>query len=74
MAKATSRHRANGSKQARRLHMGLHRRKMLAATKQGTQPFVPEKVLHKLAQLNLPPNPWVYEVCLRELLRGVNAT
>jgi len=31
-------------------------------------------VLHKLAQLNLPPNPWVYEVCLRELLRGVNAT
>jgi hypothetical protein len=68
-------HRVNGTKQARRLHhMGPHRRKMLAATKRRTEPFVPEKILHKLAQLNLPPNPWVYEVCLRELLRGVNAT
>jgi hypothetical protein len=71
---AKTRHKVNGTKQAQRFHMGPHRRKMFAATKQGRQPFVPEKVLHKLAQLNLQPNPWVYEVCLRELLRGANAT
>jgi hypothetical protein len=69
-----SRHRVNGTKQARRLQMGAHRKKMWGATKMGTQPFVPADILHKLAKLNLPPNPWVYEVCLRELLRGVNAT
>ena len=42
MAKA-SRHKVNGTVQARRFHMGPHRRKMFAATKRGTQPFLPEK-------------------------------
>jgi hypothetical protein len=73
MAKV-SRRRVNGRLQSQRLRMGPHRKKMWGATKMGTQPFVPENILHKLAQLNLPNNKWVYEVCLRELLRGVNAT
>jgi hypothetical protein len=71
---AKTRHKVNGTLQARRFHMGPHRRKMFAATKQGRQPFVPENILHKLAQLNLPPNPWVYQVCLRELLEDCDAT
>jgi hypothetical protein len=64
---AKTRHRANGTRQARRFHVGPHRRKMLAATKKG--PFVPEPILRKLAALNLPPNPWVYQVCLSALLQ-----
>ena len=34
--------------------------------------IVPDKILRQFAALNLPPIPWVYEVCLRELER--NAT
>jgi hypothetical protein len=59
-------HRANGTKAANRLKPGRHRLRMMAATKK--QPLVPERVLQKLAELKLPPNPWVYQVCLRELL------
>jgi hypothetical protein len=34
------------------------------------EPLIPDSVLKRLTELNLPPNPWVYEVCLRELVRG----
>jgi len=33
------------------------------------EPVIPHAVIKKLAALQLPPNKWVYEVCLRELLR-----
>jgi aminoglycoside phosphotransferase (APT) family kinase protein len=32
---------------------------------------IPMEVLQKLASLNLPPNPWVYSVCLDALMRGM---
>jgi len=43
--------------------------RMLNAKRTGTK-VVPDKVLKKLASLGLPNNKWVYDVCLRELLRG----
>ena len=43
--------------------------KMLQAKRTGER-AIPDGILRKLAALNLPPNPWVYDVCLRELLRG----
>jgi hypothetical protein len=64
-----SRHRANGKKAARRLSkIGLRVRRLNARRERG--PLIPDEVIEKLAALNLPPNPWVYSVCLRELLRG----
>jgi hypothetical protein len=33
-------------------------------------PEIPDKILKQLASLNLPPNPWVYSVCLDALMRG----
>ena len=47
----------------------LRRGKMLKAKRDGER-AIPDKILKQLAALNLPPNPWVYDVCLRELLRG----
>jgi hypothetical protein len=44
--------------------------RMLQAKKNGT-PEIPAKVLKQLASLNLPPNPWVYSVCLDALMRGM---
>ena len=43
--------------------------KMLQAKRTGER-AIPDRILRQLAALNLPPNPWVYDVCLRELLRG----
>jgi hypothetical protein len=48
----------------------IMRQKRMLNLKAKGQPLIPDNVLEKLAALNLPPNPWVYEVCLRELLRG----
>jgi hypothetical protein len=46
------------------------RQKMLNA-KKSSKPVIPDRILRKLASLNLPPNEWVYSVCLRELMREV---
>jgi hypothetical protein len=65
-------HKANGSKQARRLaELGRRQRRLNRLAK--GEPIIPEDVLRKLSELRLPPNPWVYQVCLRELL-GVSHT
>ena len=47
----------------------IRRGKMLKAKRDGER-AIPDKILKQLAALNLPPNPWVYDVCLRELLRS----
>jgi hypothetical protein len=65
-------HKANGSKQAQRL-AALGRRKQRLNRLAKGEPIIPEGVLRKLSNLNLPPNPWVYQVCLRELLGGLPA-
>ena len=46
------------------------RRGRILQAKRTKTPEIPDKILKQLAALNLPPNPWVYDVCLRELLRG----
>jgi hypothetical protein len=62
-------HKANGSKQARRLaELGRRQQRLNRLSK--NEPIIPANVLKKLAALHLPNNKWVYEVCLRELLRG----
>ena len=62
-------HKANGSKQARRLaELGRRKRRLNRLSK--NEPVIPEGVLRKLSDLKLPPNPWVYQVCLEALLRG----
>jgi hypothetical protein len=43
--------------------------RMLRAKKTGT-PEIPDKILKRLAALNLPKDPWVYQVCLDALMRG----
>jgi hypothetical protein len=43
--------------------------RMLAAKKTG-RPEIPDKILKRLAALNLPKDPWVYSVVLDALLRG----
>ena len=50
------------------LKAAVRRGRMLQAKKNGER-AIPDKILRQLAALNLPPNPWVYDVCLRELLR-----
>jgi|SRR4051812_3599077 hypothetical protein len=64
-------HKANGSAQAKRLAAIGRRKQRLNRLAKG-EPIIPEGVLRKLSDLRLPPNPWVYQVCLRELL-GVSA-
>ena len=44
--------------------------RLLSAKKKGER-LIPDSVLKRLAALNLPPNEWVYQVCLRELLRSM---
>lgn len=62
------RNKANGRKSARRLlAMSERRRRLGPITRK--EPLIPESVLKRLAALHLPPNPWVYDVCLRELMR-----
>jgi len=64
-------HKANGSKQARRLaELGRRQRRLNRLAK--GEPIIPAGVLRKLSDLKLPPNPWVYQVCLRELLGCVS--
>jgi hypothetical protein len=48
----------------------LGRQSRILQAKKSGKPAIPDKVLKKLAALNLPPNPWVYSVCLDALLLG----
>jgi hypothetical protein len=64
-------HKANGSAQAKRLAAIGRRKQRLNRLAKG-EPIIPEGVLRKLSDLRLPPNPWVYQVCLRELLGCVS--
>lgn len=61
----------NARKQGQRLKAVAHATLMLKL-KQKREPLIPAKILKQLADLHLPPNPWVYDVCLRELLRGMS--
>ena len=38
------------------------------------EPVIPKGVLRKLSDLRLPPNPWVYQVCLEALLRNSSSS
>jgi hypothetical protein len=69
MAKVTTLHRANGRKRARQMRQRGHAARM-RNLKRNREPMIPAEVLDKLVALNLPPNEWVYNVCLRELLRS----
>lgn len=60
---------AANRKRIAEMKAALRRGKMLKAKRDGER-AIPDKILKQLASLNLPPNPWVYDVCLRELLRG----
>jgi hypothetical protein len=62
-------HRVNGSKQAQRL-AAIGRRKLRLNRLAKGEPVIPANVLKKLAALQLPANPWVYQVCLEALLRS----
>ena len=68
MAK-TSRHRANGTKQAKRLSMSKRRRRLLMKVRM-TGPLIPDDVLRALAASALPPEKHAYDMKLREMLRG----
>ena len=46
------------------------RRGRVLQAKKTKTPDIPDKILKQLASLNLPPNPWVYQVCLDALMRG----
>jgi hypothetical protein len=43
--------------------------RMLQAKRTGKKD-IPDKVMKQLGALGLPPIPWVYDVILRELMRG----
>ena len=60
---------AANRKRIAEMKAALRRGNMLKAKRDGER-AIPDKILRQLAALNLPPNPWVYDVCLRELLRG----
>jgi len=60
---------AANKKRIAEMKAALRRGRMLKAKRDGER-AIPDKILRQLAALNLPPNPWVYDVCLRELLRG----
>jgi hypothetical protein len=65
MAK-TSRHRANGLKQAERMRLAMRQARILNAKKTG-KPLIPDAVLRALAAAGLPPEKRAYEMKLREL-------
>jgi len=46
------------------------RQQRILQAKRSGKPEIPDKILKKLAALNLPNNPWVYSVCLDALMRG----
>jgi hypothetical protein len=61
---------AAGRQAAQRLaRIGQRKLKIYRMAK--NEAVIPQGVLRKLAALNLPPNKWVYSVCLEALLRGV---
>ena len=59
---------AANKKRIAELKAAARRGRMLQAKRNGER-AIPDKILRQLAALNLPPNPSVYDVCLRELLR-----
>jgi len=61
---------AANRKRIAEMKAAAHRGRMLRAKRNGER-AIPDNILRKLAALNLPPNPWVYDVCLRELMRGM---
>jgi hypothetical protein len=60
----------NARKQAQRMREAAEVARRLQVKRTG-KPEIPAKVLKQLASLNLPPNPWVYSVCLDALMRGM---
>jgi len=65
----TPKARASSRKQGQRLKELERAQRMLNAKKNG-KPAIPDKILRRLASLNLPPNEFVYQACLEKLLRG----
>ena len=53
------------------LKAAVRRGRMLHAKRTGERK-ISDAVLHKLASLKLPNNPWVYNVCLAALEREAN--
>jgi len=51
------------------LKVRARQERILQAKKSG-KPEIPDRILKKLAALNLPNDPWVYQVCLDALMRG----
>ena len=47
------------------------RQARILQAKRSGKPDIPTEVLQKLASLRLPNNPWVYQVCLDALMRGM---
>jgi hypothetical protein len=66
MARVSAKNRARIQELKARVRQG----RMLQA-KRGKPPDIPTEVLQKLASLRLPNNPWVYQVCLDALMRGM---
>jgi hypothetical protein len=62
------------SKQAAQRLAAIGRRKLKLYRATKGEPVVPARVPKKLAALNLPPNKWVYSVCLEALLRNSNSS
>jgi hypothetical protein len=60
--------RTNARKQGQRMKLLMRQRQILKAKQTGT-PVIPTRVLTRLANLNLPNDPWVYSVCLAALMR-----
>jgi hypothetical protein len=65
MAK-TSRHRANGTKQAERVRLAIRQARILNAKKTGKR-YISDAVLRALAEARLPPDKCAYEFMLHEL-------
>jgi hypothetical protein len=62
------------SKQAAQRLAAIGRRKLKLYRATKGEPVVPARVLKKLAALNLPPNKWVYSVCMEALLRNSSSS
>jgi hypothetical protein len=59
----------SASQQARERFAAIGRRKLKIHRMTKGEPVIPAHVLKKLAALKLPPDPWVYQVCLAALLQ-----
>jgi hypothetical protein len=64
----------SASQQARERFAAIGRRKLKIHRMTKGEPVIPAHVLKKLAALNLPPNKWVYSVCLEALLRNSSSS